>query len=111
MSTNGSYFRITDGKGFNVQFANGWSISVQFGWGNYCDNYSYMEDNDFRVRNRMCGQKGSSNAECAVFAPDGDMVKLPDFMFADPESADIVSSRSDSALVLRLMNWVAEQPK
>lgn len=28
------------GKGFQLTFANNWTISVQFGWGNYCDNYN-----------------------------------------------------------------------
>jgi hypothetical protein len=31
-------FKITDNKGFHLQFANGNTISVQFGHGNYCDN-------------------------------------------------------------------------
>ena len=32
-------FSITQGKGFTITFANGWTASVQWGWGNYCDNY------------------------------------------------------------------------
>jgi len=31
-------FRITQGKGFQVTFDNGWTVSVQFGPGNYCEN-------------------------------------------------------------------------
>ena len=31
-------FAITGAKGFHITFANGWTISVQFGVGNYCDN-------------------------------------------------------------------------
>ena len=31
-------FRITDGKGFQITFENGWTVSVQFGFGNYCAN-------------------------------------------------------------------------
>jgi hypothetical protein len=31
-------FRITCGKGFQMTFANGYTISVQFGYTNYCDN-------------------------------------------------------------------------
>jgi hypothetical protein len=33
-------FDITNRKGFHMTFANGWTISVQWGEGNYCDNYS-----------------------------------------------------------------------
>lgn len=32
-------FDITDGKGFHIKFENGWTVSVQFGRGNYCDHY------------------------------------------------------------------------
>lgn len=38
-------FRITAGKGFQMTFANGWTVSVQFGSGNYCENRSYMYAN------------------------------------------------------------------
>lgn len=33
-----SKFTITSAKGFQMTFKNGWTISVQFGIGNYCDN-------------------------------------------------------------------------
>lgn len=33
-----SKFAITGGKGFQMTFANGWTVSVQFGSGNYCEN-------------------------------------------------------------------------
>ena len=31
-------FRISSGKGFQMTFENGWTVSVQFGNGNYCEN-------------------------------------------------------------------------
>ena len=31
-------FLITAGKGFQITFENGWTVSVQFGSGNYCEN-------------------------------------------------------------------------
>jgi hypothetical protein len=33
-------FRLIDGKGFHITFENGWTASVQFGGGNYCENYN-----------------------------------------------------------------------
>lgn len=33
-------FKTTSGKGFQMTFANGWTVSVQFGAWNYCDNYN-----------------------------------------------------------------------
>lgn len=35
-------FKITQGKGFQITFSNGWTVSVQFGAGNYCENYMGM---------------------------------------------------------------------
>lgn len=31
-------FKATEGKGFQMTFENGWTVSVQFGPGNYCEN-------------------------------------------------------------------------
>lgn len=59
-------FRITSGKGFQMTFANGWTISVQFGGGNYCDNYNKLTTSD-----RETGERGSSDAEIAAFDKDG----------------------------------------
>lgn len=32
-------FRSTSRKGFHLTFKNGWTVSVQFGAANYCENY------------------------------------------------------------------------
>ncbi len=34
---------ICQNKGFHIRFDNGWTVSVQFGAGNYCDNYNSMD--------------------------------------------------------------------
>ena len=34
---------ITQGKGFSMVFANGNTVSVQFGFGNYCENREKLE--------------------------------------------------------------------
>ena len=108
-----SRIRITDGKGFGISFDNGWAVSVQFGYGNYADNYdgpNGQRVDDWREMNRQCGELGSRTAECAVFKPGGEMLeRLPDFMF-DDEYHDMVSNRSSVAKVLQLMNWTAKQP-
>lgn len=109
-----SRIRITDGKGFGMFFANGWGISVQFGYGNYCENKERRDESwpeNFSANNRKLGAEGSSDAEVAVFNPSGRMVKLPGFMFDDPEYADIVSGWNSPDKVLQLMNWVAAQEK
>lgn len=92
-------FRITSGKGFHITFANGFTVSVQFGGGNYCDNY---DDEIGSETYPASGEKGSSNAECAVWGPDGGMINRWD--------GDSVSNRSSVADVLELLNWAASQP-
>lgn len=90
-------FRITQGKGFHVTFANGWTMSVQFGPGNYCDHY----DRDFEDR-AACGAEGSRTAEVAVWGPDGPMVEL--------DGGDTVQARVTPDEVLALMQRFATMP-
>jgi hypothetical protein len=64
-------FSNTQGKGFGITFANGWKVSVQWGPGNYGENYM----GDFSEwMNKPCGSSyiQSRTAECAVFSPDGE---------------------------------------
>ena len=48
------------GKGFHIEFENGLTISVQFGYGNYCDNYN---NKDVLVD----GKLSSNTAEIAIW--------------------------------------------
>jgi len=58
--------KITDNKGFHVTFANGWTVSVQFGAGNYCSNRSSGMDFDaFKKPAEPC-----ANAEIAAWDAD-----------------------------------------
>ncbi len=89
-------FRITGGKGFHITFANNYTVSVQFGGGNYCDNYDEEIGPD-----STAGEKGSNTAECAVWGPSGNLI--------DHWDGDTVSNRSTAAEVLELLNWAAFQ--
>jgi hypothetical protein len=95
----GFMFRITDGKGFGVQFENGYTVSVQFGPGNYADHY------DRRIgRDEVdCGREGSMTAECAVINQKGELIEHP---LCD---GDTVSGRNTAEQVLTLLNWAASQ--
>ena len=93
-------FRITGEKGFHITFENGYTVSVQFGPGNYCDNYS----RDIGREEEICGKDGSPNAECAVWAQDGKLIEYPGW------NGDTVSNRSTPEEVLALLNWAAAQP-
>lgn len=51
---------INDNKGFQITFENGWTVSVQIGTMNYCDNRD-MESHDYET-SQPC-----PNAEVAAF--------------------------------------------
>jgi len=91
-------FYITGKKGFHIQFVNGWTISVQFGPGNYCNNYPL----DIGEDDEKAGERGSPDAECAVWGGDGKMIQLPGWN-------DNVHGNMVPADVLELLVWAAEQ--
>ncbi len=70
-------FKITDGKGFHITFENGWTASVQFGSGNYCDNRDEEISRDGYVR---AGKRGSKTAEIAAWPKESG---LYDFGWGD----------------------------
>lgn len=57
-------FKVSQGKGFQMTFANGWTVSVQWGIGNYCDHSTarWTEDANAKV-----GALGSTTAEIAAW--------------------------------------------
>jgi hypothetical protein len=64
-------FRIINSKGFHISFPNGWTISVQFGIGNYCGKYPYdQRDYDAPSKSRTWE---SPDAEVAIWADGRDM--------------------------------------
>ena len=100
--SNGKAFRITDGKGFQMRFANGWSISVQFGIGNYCENSNI--DWGFRS-NPEVGAEGSSDAEIAIIQPNGEFFEHPDY-----DMYDQVCGRLSADRVAYFLEWTVNQP-
>lgn len=59
-------FRITDGRGFQMTFDNGWTVSVQFGYGNYCEN-KYSPSASAMCSKGYSGLVESPNAEIAAW--------------------------------------------
>lgn len=84
-------FGITDGKGFHMTFENGLTISVQFGYMNYCSNrdtnklfkltskHTIRHDHDIQ----------SENAEIMIW--DKDNNTLTDLFTKDGESDGTVA--------------------
>ena len=93
-----SGFNIVRKKGFRITFDNGFTVLVQFGPGDYCDNYNMAIGQD----EEKAGSQGSSNAECAIWKPDENLITLPNQSIK-------VSDRSTPKEVLDLLNWAATQ--
>lgn len=69
-----SGLKITDAKGFHVTFANGHTVSVQFGPGNYSDNYNLSFSQHLSKRADL----SSATAEVAAWGPGGNWHHLGD---------------------------------
>ena len=65
-------FQITDGRGFQMTFENGVTLSVQFGPANYCENRS---TDDFKAPRKTSLWK-SKDAEVAILLPDGEFYQI-----------------------------------
>lgn len=65
-------FSITDGKGFQMTFDNGVTLSVQFGPANYCEHHGSLDFDEPRKR----GVWKSKNAEVAILLPNGDFYPI-----------------------------------
>lgn len=59
--------KINHNKGFHITFKNGWTVSVQFGWGNYSDNYNNPVD---EMRSFGKDAYASNNAEVWAWNKD-----------------------------------------
>ena len=70
-------FKITECKGFQMTFANGWTVSVQWGIGNLCPNYSARPSewtpSAYEALQRKLGEVGSPVAEAGWWKGSGDM--------------------------------------
>lgn len=94
-------FKITSHRGFHLTFENGWTVSVQFGPGNYCDHHhaiSSLMDPAQGPKALDCWE--SSNAEVAVWHDRAEgFLKLDEF--------DTVVGWLDPEVVAALLNTVA----
>ena len=98
-----SEFRITRGKGFQVTFDNGITLSTQFGAGNYCENHSY----DPQELKRPAKDITCSNAEIAIWQ-DFDKTWLTRQAYKDLFNEDIeddVKGWIDTSEWAKLIQW------
>lgn len=95
-------FRITGGKGFHLTFANGYTISVQFGYGNYCDNY--YADFDFYKTPASKIDLKSENAEIAIWDANGHWCTKDFFDDLQDNVKGRVSANEVGELINKVMN-------
>jgi len=84
--------RINDNKGFQITFDNGYTVSVQFGPGNYGSN------RNLKMLENMNKPMTATTAETALIGPDGGFVTYKD---------DDVQGHQTVNDVLALLNYAA----
>jgi hypothetical protein len=95
---------LQDGRGFCITFPNGWTASVKWGYGSYCDNYHAHKQGD---------NPESSDAEVAAFK--GEQWHVFDRTVHDAGTEDeFVSERTtegwrDPMQVLDFLNEIASK--
>lgn len=98
-------FSITQGKGFHITFENGYTVSVQFGMANYCENRNFdIRYENWREEEVSAGERGSSNAEVAIMDNKGNFVGQ-ELGFFD---GDGVEGWCSPARVIEIMNGVSQ---
>ena len=82
--------KSTGSSGYHITFANGYTASVQWGSGNYCDNY-----------NAPYGSNPTSSATAEVaYWKDGPMLEIP-------EAGDTVNGHLSANEVLAFLTFVS----
>lgn len=101
-------FQITYGAGFKMTFANGYTVSVQFRPGNYCENRNHEDEIQMYqngvVKPNVPGAPiyECPDAEVAVLAPDNTYVRHPSW-----DHCDDVKGWVKPDEVAGLIAWVA----
>lgn len=95
-------FRLCHNRGFQITFENGYTVSVQFGAGNYCDNrtdaldaIAIKSDTDLECR----------NAEVAIIDHNNNFVEFS-------SSGESVLGEIDPNKVAEMIAWASlQKPK
>lgn len=88
-------FSIIGGKGFHMTFKNGNTISVQFGFGHYCDRH-YVENGEKDVE--------CKNAEVAVWDADKEWITNTYINCGDDDVVGYLSTDEVAGLIYRVKN-------
>jgi hypothetical protein len=75
MKSKASNLHITSGKGFHLSFDNGYTLSIQIGPSNYCDNYGGFDKWDATPAAEYSLE--STTFEAAIINSGGKLIPFP----------------------------------
>ena len=93
---NKKKIKICHNKGFHLTFENGWTVSVQFGVGNYCENHDNPIE-EFREIGKVA--YASDDAEVWAWDSEGNHYPKEPLGYQTPEQ------------LLKLMNKISKKKK
>lgn len=93
MTTSAPEIRSYDNQGFQLTFANGWTISVMFGPGHYCEHRN-MPRSQSLIRASTPSEHKSKDADVSIWDAKGETLRL---------SADLSAGWTSPDKVARLM--------
>lgn len=106
-------FKITLGKGFHITFPeNGFTVSVQFGFGNYCENQHDMELKEYLPdRSKLKSRIACPNAEVAIFDKLGTCYRLDgDSLILDDSHVSCWQTAQEVAHIIHVVSqWKPQQ--
>jgi len=98
-------FKITGSRGFHIIFPNGITLSTQFGYGNYCDNYDKKE-----IMNPMhiaAIDLDCKDAEVAIVYKEAWFTEDMHREVFETELENNVMGHVNTAQWLKIANWCA----
>lgn len=93
-------FKITDGKGFHLTFANGITLSVQFGRANYCENCGISSEKERKM------YFSSKDVEIAIWNGEGKyLTRIANKDIYGEELHDDVKGWLSVTDIVKFVNW------
>ena len=98
-------FQTFKNKGFHIKFKNNVNVSIQFGYGNYCENYEGEQSNKY--------SNWSKDAEVAIWYQTSEGRHWITRRYCEENDIDVddVIPHQSPAEVLQILNWASGQAK
>lgn len=92
-------FAITSGRGFLITLPNGYTLSVQFGPGNYCEHCNVPDP----YAPLYVSKWSSKDAEIGIYNPKGDLIP-----FLESDQHSIVKGYASASDFASLVEYVSK---